>query len=76
MTLALVSAGAKVVAPGHIEEDMPLIEADASAAIGNSGGEVHPMVVDLRDPDDCAKIVETALGRYKDIASCRRPNTV
>jgi NAD(P)-dependent dehydrogenase (short-subunit alcohol dehydrogenase family) len=64
MTLALVNAGAKVVAPGHIEEDMPLIESDAAAAMGNSGGEVYPMVVDLRDPADCATIVETALGRF------------
>ena len=64
MTLALVNAGAKVIAPGHIEEDIPLIEADASAVMGNSGGEVHPMVVDLRKPEDCANIVDTALDRF------------
>jgi len=64
MTLALVNAGAKVIAPGHIEEDIPLIEADASAVMGNSGGEVHPMVMDLRKPEDCAAIVDTALDRF------------
>ena len=64
MTLALVNAGAKVIAPGHIEEDIPLIEADASAVMGNSGGEVHPMVVDLRRPEDCANIVDTAIHRF------------
>ena len=64
MTLALVNAGAKVVAPGHIAEDMPLIESDAAAAIGNSGGEVHPMIADLRAPDDCARVVDTALERF------------
>lgn len=64
MTLALVNAGAKVVAPGHIEEDIPLIEADASAVMGNSGGEVYPLVVDLRKPDDCANIVETTLDKF------------
>ena len=64
MTLALVNAGAKVVAPGHIEEDIPLIEADASAVMGNSGGEVYPMVVDLRQPDDCRKIVEPTLEKF------------
>jgi len=65
MTLALVGAGAKVVAPGHIEEDMPLIAADASAAMGNSGGEVHPMVRDLRKSEDCLDIVETTLERFR-----------
>lgn len=64
MTLALVNRGAKVVAPGHIEEDIPLIEGDARDVMGNSGGEIHPMVVDLRKPDDCAAIVETALERF------------
>ena len=64
MTLALVNAGAKVIAPGHIEEDIPLIEADASAVMGNSGGEVHPMVMDLRKAEDCATIVNTALDRF------------
>ena len=38
MTLALVNAGAKVVAPGHIADDMPQIESDAAAVMGNSGG--------------------------------------
>ncbi len=64
MTLALVNAGAKVVAPGHIADDVPAIESDAAAVMGNSGGEVHPMVRDLRDPADCADIVDTAIDRF------------
>jgi NAD(P)-dependent dehydrogenase (short-subunit alcohol dehydrogenase family) len=64
MTLALVNAGAKVVAPGHIAEDMPQIEEDGRTAARNSGGEVHPMVADLRDPDACAGIVDVALDRF------------
>ena len=64
MTLALVNAGAKVVAPGHIEEDIPLIEEDARGVMGNSGGEVHPMAKDLRDSNDCAEIVNTTLERF------------
>lgn len=64
MTLALVNAGAKVVAPGHIADDMPLIEEDGRQAARNSGGEVHPMVADLRDAGACADIVQTALDRF------------
>lgn len=64
MTLALVKEGARVVAPGHIADDMPQIEADAASVTGNSGGALHPMTVDLREPDDCARIVETALDRF------------
>ena len=41
MTLALTAAGAKVVAPSHIADDIPLIEADVAGVIGNSGGDVH-----------------------------------
>jgi NAD(P)-dependent dehydrogenase (short-subunit alcohol dehydrogenase family) len=64
MTLALVNAGAKVVAPGHIADDMPLIEEDGRVAARNSGGKVHPMVADLRDAEACADIVQTALDRF------------
>ena len=61
MTLALTAAGAKVVAPSHIPEDIPLIEASVANIKGNSGGEVHAMTADLRSAGQCNNIIETIL---------------
>ena len=67
MTLALTAAGAKVVAPSHIPEDIPLIEASVASIKGNSGGEVHAMTADLRSADQCNNIIETTLDRFEQI---------
>lgn len=64
MTLALVAAGARVVAPSHIADDIPMIEAEAAAARGNGGGDVLALETDLRDPDSCAAVIEATLERF------------
>jgi 3-oxoacyl-[acyl-carrier protein] reductase len=64
MTLALAAAGAKVVAPSHIADDIPMIEADVAAARGNSGGDVLALETDLRDPDACAAVIDATLERF------------
>jgi len=61
MTLALVEAGADVVAAGHIADDIPVIEA-AAKAVGR--GRVHAMVTDVRKYADCEKAVEAALAKF------------
>ncbi|MEE2956664.1 MAG: SDR family oxidoreductase [Pseudomonadota bacterium] len=64
MTLALTAAGAKVIAPSHIPTDIPLIEKDVSANVGNSGGEVYAMSADLRNPDQCCEIIDKTLEKF------------
>ena len=60
MTLALTGAGANVVAAMHIAEDAEKIVSDAAAG----PGEVHPVVADIRDPDECARIVAETVERF------------
>ena len=67
MTLALCAAGAKVVAPSHIAVDIPIIEADVSNVIGNSGGDVYAMAADLRNADECNSIVDATIERFGQI---------
>jgi NAD(P)-dependent dehydrogenase (short-subunit alcohol dehydrogenase family) len=64
MTLALTAAGAKVVAPSHIADDIPLIEKDVIGVIGNSGGDVHAMAADLRSADDCKCVIDATVDRF------------
>lgn len=64
MTLSLVGAGARVVAPTFIEADIPTIEAEAKDAAGNTGGAVLGLPGDVRDPDDCARVVDATLERF------------
>ncbi len=61
MTLALVEAGADVVAAGHIAEDSPMIQA-AVKAVGK--GRVHAMVADVRKYADCEAVVAAALKTF------------
>ena len=62
MTLALAGAGAKVVAAMHIAEDLEPLKADAAGIPGD--GAVHAMLADIRDPDSCAQVVETAMDEF------------
>ena len=64
MTLALTAAGAKVVAPSHIADDIPHIEVDVAGVIGNSGGDVHAMAADLRSAGDCKGIIDATVDRF------------
>lgn len=64
IALALVEAGAKVVAPGHIADDIPIVQNDAEAIRGNSGGDLHAMLADLRSPGDCEQIVKATIDRF------------
>src|SRR6267154_5717709 len=56
MTLGLLRTGRKVVAVGHITEDMPALQRDA----GNHASALHCMAVDLRKPSACDEVVATA----------------
>lgn len=67
MTLALVAAGAKVVAPSHIADDIPIIEADVARIIGNNGGEIYAMTADLRNADQCNSVINATLTRFGQI---------
>jgi NAD(P)-dependent dehydrogenase (short-subunit alcohol dehydrogenase family) len=60
MTLGLLRTGRKVVAVGHIAEDMPDLQRDA----GNHTGALHCMALDLRKPAACDEVVATAQRRF------------
>jgi 3-oxoacyl-[acyl-carrier protein] reductase len=53
MTLALVRAGARVSAAMHTAEDIPALTAECKGM----PGAVLPMVADVRDPAQCARVV-------------------
>ena len=59
MTLALAEAGASVIATASRE----LGEIEAVAA---TAGETHilPLLADVTCPDDCARVVQTAVERF------------
>ena len=67
MTISLCAEGAKVVAPSHIADDIPIIEADVADVIGNSGGDVYAIAADLRNSDKCKSIVEATIERFGQI---------
>ena len=56
MALGLLRSGRKVVAVGHIAEDIPALQRDA----GNHAGALHCMALDLRQPVACDEVVAAA----------------
>ena len=60
MTEALTEAGANVIAAAHISDDFPELEASCS---GHSG-RVHCVGADIRQAEDCDKIVAAALDTF------------
>ena len=53
MTIALTGAGANVAAAMHIAEDAEKITVDCS----DLPGKVLPIVADIRDPEECKRVV-------------------
>jgi NAD(P)-dependent dehydrogenase (short-subunit alcohol dehydrogenase family) len=62
MVLGLGRAGHRVVAVGHIETDIAEVEAAASAA--GLGGRLSPLVADLREAEECDRVVAEARARF------------
>ena len=60
MTLALVGAGANVAAAMHISDDIERIKNECA----DLAGDVHPMLADVRDPDDCRRVVDQTCERF------------
>jgi len=60
MALGLLRTGRKVVAVGHIAEDMPALQREA----GNRAGDLHCMAVDLRLPAACDEVVAATQRRF------------
>lgn len=60
MVLALVEAGASVVAAAHIAEDFPALEADCE----HLTGKLRCVVADLRQADASDRVVETAFEAF------------
>ena len=56
MTQALSEAGANVIAAAHISDDFPELEA---ACAGNAG-QVHCLAADIRQTEDCDRIIAAA----------------
>ena len=54
MTLALTNAGASVAAAMHIAEDAEKISADCA----DLPGKVIPIIADIRNPEECKRVVE------------------
>ena len=55
MTLGLASSGVRVLAVGHLPEDIPAME-----GIPN----VRPMIADVRSPAACDKVVAAAMSAF------------
>ena len=64
MTLALASAGATVIAPTFIEEDIQTIEAEAEKIAGVASENIQAMLCDVRKADDCKRVMEETLDRF------------
>jgi NAD(P)-dependent dehydrogenase (short-subunit alcohol dehydrogenase family) len=60
MALGLLRSGRKVVAVGHIAEDMPALQRDA----GEYAGALHCLALDLRKPAACDEVVASAQRRF------------
>ena len=60
MALGLLRTGRKVVAVGHIAEDIP----DMQQAAGEHAAALHCMAVDLRRPAACDQVVAEAQQRF------------
>jgi NAD(P)-dependent dehydrogenase (short-subunit alcohol dehydrogenase family) len=62
MALGLAQAGHRVAAVGHIEADIP--ELNAAAAERQLRDRVWPFVADLRKPEECDRIVAEIRARF------------
>lgn len=62
MTLGLARTGVQVLAVGHIESDIP--EMQALATGGGNAEAVACMVADVRKPAECDRIVATCIDRF------------
>ena len=62
MALGLARAGHRVAAVGHIEADIP--ELNAAAAEQQLRDRVWPLVADLRKPEECDRIVAEIRARF------------
>jgi len=62
MALGLARAGHRVAAVGHIEADMP--ELDAAAAEQQLRDRIWPLTADLRKPEECDRIVAETRARF------------
>ena len=62
MTLGLARAGHRIVAVGHIESDVADMEA-AAGALGVAS-QIWPLVADLRDANECDRVVAEARARF------------
>jgi NAD(P)-dependent dehydrogenase (short-subunit alcohol dehydrogenase family) len=62
MALGLAQAGHRVAAVGHIEADIP--ELNAAAAEQQLRDRVWPLVADLRKPEECDRIVAETRARF------------
>src|SRR6267378_3902296 len=60
MALGLLGTGRKVVAVGHLAEDIPDMQRDA----GNHAGDLHCLALDLRQPADCDALVAATRQRF------------
>jgi 3-oxoacyl-[acyl-carrier protein] reductase len=48
----------------HIADDLEKIEAEAKEAAGSGGGAIHAMLADVRHPQDCEDVVNTAMREF------------
>lgn len=62
MTLGLAGAGHVVAAVGHIDSDVRELENVAGAA--GLGGQVWPLVADLRETRECDRVIAEARARF------------
>jgi len=62
MTLGLARTGVRVLAVGHIESDIP--EMQALAAANGSGENIACLVADIRKPADCDRTVAACIDRF------------
>jgi 3-oxoacyl-[acyl-carrier protein] reductase len=62
MSLGLARAGHPVVAVGHIEGDVAEISAEAETL--QIGQRFHPLVADLREADECDRVVAATRERF------------
>jgi len=60
MALGLLRTGHRVVAVGHIAEDIPAIQ----GAAGDLAAGLMPMVADLRRPEECDRVVAAAMAQF------------
>jgi len=60
MALGLLRTGHRVVAVGHIAEDIPAIQ----GAAGDLAAGLMPVVADLRRPEECDRVVAAAMAQF------------